>query len=452
MSFDRHQHGEHWQAAFDTVERLVGGRIVEGERQARWRPVFFLEVEREDGSRVPICYRGERSENRNHDAIRHEYNCFAALEKNGILVPKIYGYCEKTGGIVMAHSPGRHDLSTAESPAEFESVRNDFISILAQIHQLPTRDFEAFGLPLLETPRDLALGDSKSSIERYRKYKQRPDPGLEFLIDWCELNVPEHRTTCCFITGDSGQFIFEDGRVTAMLDMELAYLGDPLADLGGLFCRDLTEKVGSIDDAIEAYERETGAPVDRHVVLYHAIRFAMTTPLGTALTIAQPPRSAEYIQYLAWYLVYLRTPLELIAHREGLPLEAPEMPSGSESPYSVAHDALQERFEDFDTSGEFQAYEADGLRRLALYLRQGDRFGPELLALDLDDAERLLGHRPASWQARDAALESAVLESGGTRNAEFVRYFVRRLQREEWLLRPAMRDLVGVSMQRIRLD
>ena len=47
---------------------------------------------------------------------------------------------------------------------------------------------------------------------------------------------PRERKQVSFLTGDAGQFLFEHGRVTAVLDLELACLGDPLADLGALRC------------------------------------------------------------------------------------------------------------------------------------------------------------------------------------------------------------------------
>jgi hypothetical protein len=352
----------------------------------------------------------------------------------------------------MQKSPGRPNLATAESTEEFEAVRDQFIEILAEIHALPLDDFEAFGLKRKTTPRDLALGDCAEGIERFQARKTRPDPIIEFLIDWCERHVPPDRNECCFVTGDSGQFIFEDGHITAMLDMELGYLGDPLADLGGLFSRDLTEKMGDLNVAVDRYEAATGRPVDRRVVLYHAIRFALTTPLGTGLALARPHVAVEYVQYLTWYLVYSRAPLELIAHLKGFALDDPELPSETVSPYAVAHDSLQEKFEAFDPKDAFQAYEADSLRRLALFLRQGDRYGADLLARDLDDVEELLGHRPTTWQSRDQALSDLVRDSHGERDAELVRYLVRRIKREEALLAPAQRDLVGARMQALRLD
>lgn len=450
--FDPEAFGAEWRPAFEAVEALVGGRIVAAERQARWRPVFWLEVERPGGERRRVCFRGGRLEQGEESTIRHEYECFRALEQNGVRVPHVYGFCEQPVGFVMERAPGRHDLATAESEAEFEAVRDEFIGILAGIHALPTDDFEAFGLRPKRTSRGLALGDSASGIARFRAHRVRPDPPIEFLIDWCERNAPPDRSENVFVTGDSGQFLFEKGRLTAMLDMELGYLGDPLADLGGLFSRDLTEKMGDLDVAVDRYEAASGRPVDRRVVLYHAIRFALTTPLGTGLALARPHVAVEYVQYLTWYLVYARCALELVAYREGIEVEVPEAPVETVTPWAVAHDALQDRFEAFGTKDAFQAYEADGLRRLALYLRQADRHGDDLLAKDLDDAAGLLGERPADWQARDAALSALIAANEGERDAEIVRYLVRRLLREEAVLAPAQRDLVGAKMQRLRLD
>jgi len=472
MAFDLDSQGPEWRPAFEAVEAAVGGRVVSAQRQARWRPVFWVEVERAGGEVVPVCFRGARTEQGQANPIRHEYDCLRVLEKHGIPVPRIYGYCQGPEGVIMQKVPGRPDLATADSPEAFECIRDQFIETLARIHSLPTADFEAFGLERLTTPRDLALGDSAAGIAHFRARKPRPDPVVEFLIDWCERHVPQDRSECCFVTGDSGQFIFEGDRLTAMLDMELAYLGDPLADLGGLFCRDLTETMGDLEVAITRYEQAIGRPVDRRVVLYHAIRFALTTPLGTGPLLARPNVAVEYVQYWTWYLVYARAALELIAHlassgresavlesadresarRDSIDLTDPELPAETLSPYAVAHDSLQAKFAAFETSSEFQAYEADSLRRLALFLRQGDRYGADLLAKDLDDAGRLLGHRPPTWQARDEALSELVQRQRGERDAELIAYLVRRLKREEAILAPAQRDLVGASMQRLRLD
>ncbi|MEZ4292464.1 MAG: hypothetical protein R3E53_18740 [Myxococcota bacterium] len=255
-----------------------------------------------------------------------------------------------------------------------------------------------------------------------------------------------------FLTGDSGQFLFEKGRVTALLDVELAYLGDPLADLGGLFSRDLSEKMGDLGVAIDRYEAASGRAVDRRVVLYHAIRFALTTPVGTTLALATPHVAVDHVQYLTWYLVYARNPLELIAYREGIPLEEPERVETVTSPWRVGHDLLEAKLDAFETPDAFGAYEKDAMRRLARHLAEADRIGPRLLEQDLDDVASLLGRRPADWRERDEQLSSLVAANAGEHDAGLVRYLVRRIRREEAILAPAQRDLVDARMQRIPLS
>ena len=197
----------------------------------------------------------------------------------------------------------------------------------------------------------------------------------------------------------------------ARLDVELATRGDPAADLGALLSRDLSEPLGDIEHALRHYEATSGEPVDRDVVRYHAVRFGLITPLATAAIVARPPVVADYVQYLSWYLVYARCPLEIVAHLEGVELAPPDLPDEEPehtSSYTVAHDALRDRFEIFERGDAFQTYRVDALARLAAYLRRCDRFGRALEVSDLEDAGQLLGRRPADGRERDTALEALV--------------------------------------------
>ena len=90
------------------------------------------------------------------------------------------------------------------------------------------------------------------------------------------------------------------------------------------------------------------------------------------------------------------------------------------------------------------------MQRTAIYLDRSDRFGADLEADDLDDVEKLLGRRPATWQEADAELEALVLESGPERDAEFMRYFHRRLAREESLLDPVLREQQNAALPPLR--
>ena len=50
-----------WRRGFDWIEAELGGTIVRAERQARWRPAWTLDLQRE-GEVVPLYFRGERGE------------------------------------------------------------------------------------------------------------------------------------------------------------------------------------------------------------------------------------------------------------------------------------------------------------------------------------------------------------------------------------------------------
>jgi len=447
VGFDRSRLSDSWRRAFDYVEQQLGGRIVAGERQARWRPAWFLELERE-GEILPIYFRGARAEaERGVAQLRHEHTCLELLAKHDIPVPRVHGFCSDPEGIVMDRAPGRFDLSTIESESERVAVRNHYMEILARIHALPTDDFEAVGMRRPETPRELALGDLERWIRAYRKAKSRPEPVIEFALDWLQRNVPQGRQRTSFVLGDAGQFLFDRGRVTAVLDVELAYVGDPAADLGALLSRDLSEPLGDIDHALRHYEAASGEAVDRAAVHYHAVRFGIVTPLATAAVVANPPPVADYVQYLVWSVVFARCPLEIVAHLEGVAIDPPTLPDEDDSNYAVAHDALRDRLAALERGDGFQGYQVDALERLATYLRRCDRFGRGVLEADLDEAASLLGQRPSSERERDLALEALVSGNRGEHDAALLRYFVRRLRRQELLLEPVMRELASARMQ-----
>lgn len=430
------------------VEALVGGRIVGAEKQERWRPAWFLEVERPGGERVGVYFRGDRGvEQHGVYPLEHEYEVLRVLEAHGIPVPHVYGFCEEPRGIVMERAPGRANLATAADEAERHAVLDHYVEILVAMHRIDPAAFEALGIPRPRTSEALGLGDLPRWEKSFRARKKAPEPLIEFVLRWLHENVPRHRTRATFLAGDSGQFLFEAGRVTRVIDLELAYLGDPLADLAGMLSRDLSEPLGDLSRAFRRYGERMGEPIDLPTLLYHAARFAIVTPLATAPLTEAPPPGLNYVQYLGWGLVYGRGALEAIAAREGIALAAPMLPEPETTRFApaFAHAVALLR------GPAEKSYEADVSLRVAQHLAEVDRLGARLEAQDLGEVSALLGRRVGSWNEADAALESFVLEAGASRTAEILQLLHRRTLRQEALLAPALRELDGVSLQQIRL-
>jgi hypothetical protein len=153
------------------------------------------------------------------------------------------------------------------------------------------------------------------------------------------------------------------------------------------------------------------------------------------------------VQYLGWNLVYGRGALAAIAQREGIALDAPELPAPLPTRFAPAYAHAVALL----SGPAAESYEADVSLRLAQHLEQVDRLGASVEACDLDEVSALLGRRVASSRAADEALEAFVLAAEPARTPDVVRLLHRRALRQEALLGPALRELDGVSIQTIRL-
>jgi hypothetical protein len=273
---------------------------------------------------------------------------------------------------------------------------------------------------------------------------------LEFLIGWCRRNAPEHRRQASLVLSDSGQFLFEAGRVTSVIDLELAFLGDPLADLAAMRTRDMAEPMGDLPAAFRHYEKVSGCEVDLHAVRYHSARFNLYTPLTTAHLLADPPPGLDYGLYLAWHIAWARASLDAVAEAIGIEVPALRVPAPVATPRRAATRALVGMLRTPGEGGEeaaFLRYERERALRTAQLLESADGLAAELDAEECDEAGALLGRPMRSWEARDAALEELVASAGPERDAELLRYFHRRIQREHELYRGAMWEVEDSRMR-----
>jgi hypothetical protein len=269
---------------------------------------------------------------------------------------------------------------------------------------------------------------------------------IEFVLAWLKRHMPKDRDETTFLCGDAGQFIFEDGHMTAVLDLELAYLGDPAADLGALFGRTLSEPLGDLLAGIRHYESCRGIEVDPRVVQYHAVRFGICTPLAVSHLCAEPPPGLVYAQYLGWYVVYGRASLEWIAGLMGIDLEVPADPAAEASPYAPAFSSMRAALQPKPEDAKFAAFEKECIDRTAIYLERTDRYGAVVTARNQQEAQELMG---STEPVSDEQLEELVARGDPGHDEALLRFFHRRLLREEFLLAPAMRELENIEIPRL---
>jgi aminoglycoside phosphotransferase (APT) family kinase protein len=422
------------------IGQRLGGRIVSIERQARWRPAWYAEVEI-GGERRPVYVRGRRAQAELlFFPLAHEAEVLRVLRESGIPAPRIYGMCDDPEAIVMDRMPGRADLNTADSPEEAAATLLDFIEVLARMHALPPERF--LGAPGLAMPQDahaLAFGLFDRFERIYRANKRRPEPEVAFAMRWVRRNVPLHRTRPAFITCDSGQFLFDRGRVTSVLDMELAHIGDPALDLASLMLRDLSEPLGDLTPAFRRYEALTGEPIDWDVIRYYIALWGIMTPMVTGHLNKDPTPELNLPYNLDQAITLTRIPLEAIAETIGAELDpVPPMKERTGTGGSIARQAalisLFGALADVRPANAFERYRRDSAETVADCLGILIEHEPGVLEEERAEAAALLGRDLPDEQERDAALEQLALTAGPEQDHALVRLFHRRAARRQSLL------------------
>ncbi len=171
-----------------------------------------------------------------HDMLR-EARLLAALEDTPVPVPRIlvtaeagevldvpcYAMSYADGPVVTTVTP-----SPLDHPATRREIGEDLVDVLVELHAV---DWESVGL----TGRP--EGFNRRHLESLgRLVRDDPPPGFAELRDWLEEHAPaESGATILHNDFRIGNVVLaadRPGRVVAVLDWELATIGDPLFDLG----------------------------------------------------------------------------------------------------------------------------------------------------------------------------------------------------------------------------
>jgi len=168
-----------------------------------------------------------------------------------------------TPGFVTALTPGRAnaaELLKRDCPLTRDLVLQ-LVSLAARLHACDSAAIDRVfaGAGGQDTSQLLAQWQ-----ERFERNRLEPVPALASVFHWLARNLPASTRTT-LVHGDLriGNFLHVDGRITALLDWELAHRGDPLEDLAWLY-RPLwsPQPFVSIEEAVAAYEAAAGVRVE----------------------------------------------------------------------------------------------------------------------------------------------------------------------------------------------
>jgi len=223
-----------------------------------------------------------------HDVLR-EARLLGALRPTAARVPDVLAVCADPqvigapfyimelieGEVIVTSVP-----SALDTPAERARIGDELIDALVEIHAV---DWRAAGLEDFGKPSGYLERQLRRFTGLWELNKTREIPAVESVGGWLAENLPSSGPAT-IVHGDFrlGNTIFASGspaRLAAVLDWEMATIGDPLADLGYLCmmwteagdpASGLREHLGKVTRAegfpdraglIARYEERSGRPM-----------------------------------------------------------------------------------------------------------------------------------------------------------------------------------------------
>jgi aminoglycoside phosphotransferase (APT) family kinase protein len=431
------------------IEALTGGHVKSMKRQVRWRPAWFVELEQGDHT-SQLYVRGDRkSDILPFPELRREADILTTLEKHGIPVPHVYGMCDDPVAIIMQAAAGTRDVSRAASDAERRSIARQFIEAVAAMHRVPIDAFEAAGVYRPKDAREIALAGLEAYWPLYHKNKSCPQPLIEFAVRWLRGNIPSNRHRASFIQFDSGQFLFDRGRLTALYDFEFAMIGDPMTDLATMRMRDSYESLGEeFQELCRHYAAVTGEPIDVDALRFQNALFSTVSCMQIADKIAAPKPGDPHDVYLEWDLALKRVLVLVLAECMKTQLEPPKIGPLHDGDNGALLDMLKDTVEQLQPGEELQAARRRSALNLIECAARADQWGGSLVRSARDEAVEFLGESAARSPDFEAHLEHFVRTAGPQHDERLLRYFAAQIERRIAIFGPTQ---IGRSAQRVRL-
>lgn len=213
-----------------------------------------------------------------------EFAVLSALAGTGVPAPRAR-WLDATGdelgrpSLVMRREPGACDyfaLNGDRPLAERVELAGRLCDLLADVHAVDWRGV-GLGDVLADPGPDAPVHELAHWEAVLARDQLEPYPELALAACWLRERAPRSTATV-LVHGDfkAGNVLLDDGRVVALLDWELAHLGDPTEDLGWV-TQPLRTREHLIAGAwershlLERYAATTGRPVDEDRVFWWSV-------------------------------------------------------------------------------------------------------------------------------------------------------------------------------------
>jgi aminoglycoside phosphotransferase (APT) family kinase protein len=386
--------------------------------------------------------------------IGREAEVLRALEPLGVTVAHVWGVDPDAGLLLVDRAGGIAWFQAPRDPDEQLSVAKDFVENLATWHKAPAASLDLPSFGPVKTVRQHQQDQFAAIKELFEEddAKTPIDALARLELDLLESKLPAYDGEPVLVQGDTGpgNFMYADGKVTAIVDWELAHLGDPMDDIAWFSWRCTQHGFPDFPARLREYEAISGITVDDDRVHYYRVnalgrlgpRFGLAPMTGSGGPLsgirAGNERSADGSAFIMTML-HRRMYLTAIAQLAGMPIPPREVADEADPlPHNTMFDGLLDnmaaivpRIDDTSASRVVK-----GVARHLKYLKEVDRNTRLFDSEEYDDIKAVMGRSfDGLAEARPALADAA--RDGKVSLEDYLSYHFRRMVRDDWLMRTA---------------
>lgn len=209
----------------------------------------------------------------------------------GLPVPDVLGTPGEPPALLMNVVPG----TSRPEPEETEKVAPEYLALVARVH---AADPAAFPIEQFATMAE-ALNDELHWWVDYaddRGAMEAPIVRLGARVLAATVPITDERPTLVHGDVGAGNFMVEGGRVTAMIDWELAHVGDPHEDMAWLWMRGAHTSFGDPQQRLAEYEHAAGRTLDPVRLRWHLALVMWKSCVGMYADLHRPPTAGAFVQ------------------------------------------------------------------------------------------------------------------------------------------------------------
>ncbi len=379
---------------FAWVADVVGGPIRSstqtsgGNRARSWA----MDVQTPAGgiAEVFLRYAPPRPPGAEPYTTHREAQVYRAIAGLGLRAPRLLAEHPDIQAILTDRAHGIAEFRRLKDAAAKQSIAAEVMRDLARLHAAPAGHVVLDGGG--SGPRIADHVRAELAVWRAMYDESgRPDALLDLAFRWLADAMPDPDGPVALVHGDAGpgNFLFEHGRLTALIDWELAHLGDPMEDLAWFSMRCVMEPVPDFAASIAEYERAAGQGADRARILYH--RVLVSTRV---VVIRHRNVTGEAAHAIVSRALNRRLLVEALAEAAGVMVAWPPPVAAGATDRAALFAGVLDDLRDVvvarSTDGQVIA-KAKNAAKVVKYLEAWDRLGPAMEQAECQALAALLG-------------------------------------------------------------